>query len=143
MFTCNLCGGLGDGEIGLSHTHRATTHLAHKKSFLWLFVCFPFLSACVICFKFKTRQHCQKAKIVSQISGPKLPLESPISWQSRELPRRHEEAAGPEKGVGQTQSCGREVTTRLFSLSQFIGRVNVLFKVEPLSDSLVLGREQG
>lgn len=44
LFTCNLCGGLGDGEIGLSDTQRATTHLAHKISFLWLFVCFPFLS---------------------------------------------------------------------------------------------------
>lgn len=42
----------------------------------------------------------------------------------------------PEKGVGQTQSCGRRVVlSRLSALAQVIGRVKILFKVESLSDS--------
>lgn len=42
----------------------------------------------------------------------------------------------PEKGVGQTQSCGREVAlSRLSSLSQVMVRVKILFKVESSSDS--------
>lgn len=62
------------GQRSRTESRRATTHLAHKSSFLLLFVCFPFLSfdAHVVGFKVKTRQHWQKAVLPAKL--PQTPL---------------------------------------------------------------------
>lgn len=70
-------------------------------------------------FKVKTRQHCQKAKIFS----PKSPIQN-SPWSAQSPLGKPESCPGgmrgqqwPEKGVGPTQSCGREVPSRLSSVT--------------------------
>lgn len=149
LFTCDLCGGLGGGEIGLSHTHRATTHLAHKNSFLQLFVCFPFLSFGFLAHVWYVSKLRQGSIVKKLRFSPKSPIQN-SPWSPRFLGRDQRAA---QAAWGGSSSQRRE----LGRLGPVAGRLPRGFPLCPSSlagstfclrwnlylTPWVLGREQG
>ncbi|KAF6086170.1 hypothetical protein HJG60_008376 [Phyllostomus discolor] len=92
----------GRGRRSRTESRRATTHLAHKSSFLLLFVCFLFLwfDAHVVGFKVKTRQLCQKA-----VLSPNLP-QTPLGTSDLFAGRRAAQAASGRHAPDAVQGVG-------------------------------------